>query len=103
MGSKFICKNCQSVLDYEDCEEWWVINFLGEEPEQELHCPGCRSLMTEAAVCSSCGEYCEAWKMVDGLCGACLDRKTETSNIHPVFQGTLNALRNGPNVFGGGK
>jgi len=82
----------------------WHGTDAPEDSDGIVYCPDCGDKLTYAAQCRDCGEWFPSDQVKDGRCPECyVEWKAEESNIHPVFQGTLNALRNGPGFFGGGK
>lgn len=101
------CKHCGWFGHVEDTVGDRVLDpSWRNDPEYQDwgSCPKCNLGTVEGAECQDCGTAYPADDLHDGRCPECyVEWKAEESNVHPVFQGTLNALRNGPGFFGGGK
>jgi hypothetical protein len=101
-----ICKHCGWVGASEDTVGDRVFDpSWRNDPEYQDwgSCPKCHLGTVEAAECRGCGEAYPADDLHEGRCPECYVEWKAGPEVNPVFHSILNALRNGPNVFGGGK
>ena len=84
-----------------DCE--WIGNNPKETPEGIVYCPECGGTLEYAVRCRHCFEWFRDDEIHDGYCPECYVEWKAGPEVNPVFHIILNALRNGPGFFGGGK
>ena len=81
----------------------WHGTDAPEDSDGIVYCPDCGDGLTYAAQCRDCGEWFRDDEIHDGYCPECYVEWKAGPEVNPVFHSTLNALRNGPGFFGGGK
>lgn len=84
-----------------DCE--WIGNNPKETPDGIVYCPECGGTLEYAVRCRHCFEWFRDDEIHDGSCPECYVEWKAGPEVNPVFHSILNALRNGPGFFGGGK
>ena len=81
----------------------WHGTDAPEDSDGIVYCPDCGGKLTYAAQCRDCDEWFPSDLVKDGRCSECYVEWKAGPEVNPVFHRPLNALRNGPGFFGGGK